>query len=228
MGRYASQWDCGTDVHDRRLAIDAGAGAGTGIDTIHIYAYPSVGDPIWIGAPTLGYGRPDVAAAFGSQFHPSGFALTTSALAPGTYTLVVYPHSWVTNSFSQAQSVYVTVLGGHQNALELPYNNATVSQPFTIHGWAVDASSPTGPGIDTLHIWAYPASGAPAVFVDVAAYGINGPDVTAWLQDGRFGPSGFVQYATGLSPGVYLLAVFPHSSYTGAFGPAMTAWITVQ
>jgi len=40
-----------------------------------------------------------------------------------------------------------------------------------IAGWAFDATAATGTGIATLHVWAFPASGAAPQFVGVAAYG---------------------------------------------------------
>jgi hypothetical protein len=65
---------------------------------------------VFVGVPALGGGRPDVGATFGSsRFTPSGYNMAASGLAPGTYDLVVYSHSTVTNAFSAAQFVRVTV-----------------------------------------------------------------------------------------------------------------------
>ena len=58
----------------------------------------------------------------------------------GDHQLVVYAHSTVTASWSQAQSVYVTVSSGVMASVDIPSENETVAQPFTIAGWAVDAS----------------------------------------------------------------------------------------
>lgn len=209
-------------------AIDAGAASGPGVDVVQAWATPTSGAPaVFLGTATYGGSRPDVGASFGGQFTPSGFGLTTS-VSPGSYYISVYARSTVTGTFNQVQTITVTVVGGLQRALNLPYNNSTVSRPFTVSGWALDASSPTGTGVDTLHIYAYPSGGGPAIFLGVATYGVPRGDVGTWLQSSRFTPTGFTFSASGLSPGNYLLAVFPHSSYTGTFGAAMTATISVQ
>ncbi len=50
-------------------AADLDAAMGTGIDTLHVWAYPSTGGaPVFVGTPTLGGARPDVAAVHGDQF----------------------------------------------------------------------------------------------------------------------------------------------------------------
>ena len=89
-------------------ALDLNAPSGTGVDTIHIYAYPAGGGgPVFLGVPTLGGIRPDVGAAFGSQFTPSGYNLQVSSLPPGTWDIVVYVHSSVSGAFDAAQVVRV-------------------------------------------------------------------------------------------------------------------------
>jgi len=93
-------------------AVDLAAGSGTGVDTVHIWAYPNPGSgqsPIWVGVPTMGRDRPDIAALYGSQFRYSGFDIIAT-LPPGTYALSVNVFSTVTNSFNQLQSVPITVL----------------------------------------------------------------------------------------------------------------------
>jgi hypothetical protein len=94
-------------------AIDLAAASGTGVNTIHVWAYPNPGSgqaPLWVGVPTYGGPRPDVADAFGSaQFTNSGFGMSVTGLPAGTYQLVVYAYSTVSQSFNQAQSVVVTV-----------------------------------------------------------------------------------------------------------------------
>jgi hypothetical protein len=93
-------------------AIDLGAFWGTGVDTIHVWAYPnpSAGaDPIFLGVAAYGGNRSDIGATFGEQFVPSGYGLTIDRLAPGTYDIVVHGHSIVTNTFNNARLVRVTV-----------------------------------------------------------------------------------------------------------------------
>jgi hypothetical protein len=50
-------------------AVDRGTdGADTGVDSIHVWAFPAAGDPIFLGVATYGSSRPDVGAILGSQF----------------------------------------------------------------------------------------------------------------------------------------------------------------
>jgi len=95
-------------------AADTGAATGTGIDTIHIWAFPVGGGPqFFLGAATYGLSRPDVGAFLGnSRFNNSGYALTVSSSnmpSPGTYDLQVYGRSTVTGSFSVMRVVRVIV-----------------------------------------------------------------------------------------------------------------------
>jgi hypothetical protein len=92
-------------------AVDLGAPAGTGVDTLHIYAVPknAPNNPIFLGVAAMGDGRPDVGTFFGNgRFAPSGFHLFTT-LAPGDYNIVVFPHSTVMADFTAAMQVSVTV-----------------------------------------------------------------------------------------------------------------------
>jgi probable HAF family extracellular repeat protein len=91
-------------------AIDLGAREGSGIDTVHVWAYPDGGAaPIFLGVAAYGDRRPDIAATFGEQFAGAAYGLAVDNLSPGTYNLVVYPHSAVTGDFHGARVVRVTV-----------------------------------------------------------------------------------------------------------------------
>jgi hypothetical protein len=85
-------------------------GAGTGVDAVHIWAFPvGGGAPAFLGAADS-VSRPDVAAAFGDpRFEPSGYTLAVNTFPRGTYTLVVYARSVVTGAFSIVRSVQVVV-----------------------------------------------------------------------------------------------------------------------
>jgi glucose/arabinose dehydrogenase len=93
-------------------AIDAGAASGTGIDAVHVWAYPvapATGSPVFVGAASFG-DRPDVAAIYGAQFRPSGFnVMATSSPPPGVWDLVVFAHSTVSGAFDAVQVIRVTV-----------------------------------------------------------------------------------------------------------------------
>jgi hypothetical protein len=46
---------------------------------------------------------------------------------------------------------------------DIPANHATVGQPFTIAGWAIDLAAASGTGVNTVHIWAYPPGQDPVL-----------------------------------------------------------------
>jgi hypothetical protein len=91
-------------------AVDTDAGSGSGIDAIHVWAYPVGGAaPQFLGAATLNGRRPDVAAVVGEQFLDSGYGLIVNGLAPGTYDLAVFAWSSAAGNWAPAKVVRVTV-----------------------------------------------------------------------------------------------------------------------
>ncbi len=89
-------------------AADLDAALGTGIDSLHVWAYPVAGGPpIFLGTPALGGSRLDVAAGHGDRFADSGFGFTVQGLAAGDYDLAVFPWSNVTNAFGPPKLVRV-------------------------------------------------------------------------------------------------------------------------
>jgi len=88
-------------------AIDRSGASGTGIDQVHVYAYKDPGSgnpPVFLGIAQYGaIQRPDVAALYGARFTNCGYVLnidrTQMGLGPGTYNVVVWMHSSVSNSF---------------------------------------------------------------------------------------------------------------------------------
>jgi hypothetical protein len=111
--------------------------------------------------------------------------------------------------------------------IDAPASGA-VTQPFSMGGWAVDLAASAGPGVDTIHVWAHPSSGAPPTFVG-AAYPVAGlrPDVGAFFDDGRFSDSGWGLSANGLGAGTYLVVAYAHSSVTGTFTHVRGVTVTV-
>ena len=110
-------------------------------------------------------------------------------------------------------------------SLDAPVAGASLYQPFTISGWAIDVAAPSGTGIDTLHVWAVLPSGVPQ-FVGVATYGSSRPDIGAAFGS-RFTASGFTLQASGLPPGDVTLAIFAHSLVSGTFDQARTVRVTI-
>lgn len=208
-------------------AIDAGATTSAGISTIHVWAYPLAGGaPRFVGA-SYGLPRPDVAAVFGSQFGGSGFGVRVTGLTPGAYRLVAFGLVTATGRFDLVRFVDVSVLSGVFVAIDTPARGATLDRPFVVAGWAADAAARSGTGVDAIHIWAYPALGGPPVFLGAAAYGGVRPDVGAFLGP-QFAPSGYGLAVRSLAPGTWDLAVFAHSSVTGAFEPARVVRVVVR
>jgi hypothetical protein len=94
----------------RGWAVDIAASTGTGVDRVHVYAFPAGGgSPIFLGSATLGITRVGVGVLYGAQFEPSGFSLNATGLAPGSYTLRVYARSTVTGTFNNQVDVAITV-----------------------------------------------------------------------------------------------------------------------
>jgi hypothetical protein len=95
-------------------AVDQGAPAGTGIDAVHVWAFPTNGGAAtFVGIPAYGLSRPDIATDLGhSRFTNSGFSLSvTSANLPatGTYDVTVFGRSTVTGGFTVTRTLRVTV-----------------------------------------------------------------------------------------------------------------------
>jgi hypothetical protein len=91
-------------------ALDLAAENGSGIDTVHVWAYPIAGgDPRFLGVAAVGDARPDVVMTFGDQFLRSSYNLWVSGLRRGMYDLVVYAHRAATGAFEGAQVVRVTI-----------------------------------------------------------------------------------------------------------------------
>jgi hypothetical protein len=212
-------------------ALDLGAASGTGINDIHVWAYPNPGSgapPVFVGAAHYGLSRADVGAAFGSQFSWSGYQLSTRTLALGTYLLAVFARSTVTNSFVTVQTRIVTVEANPVMAVDQP-TGGSVGQAFTVSGWAVDYAAETGVGVDAVHVWAYPnpGSGSPPVFLGAAAHGTPRPDVGHALGDPRFANSGFRLQVDGLSGGTYDLVVYARSTVTLTFNQYRVIRVTI-
>jgi hypothetical protein len=97
-------------------AVESTALSGTGVDTLHLYAFPNPGSgdaPIFLGVATLGVARPDVGAAYGARYGDSGYALIVDraavGLAPGVYNIAVVSHSVVSGTFNNVAVIRVTL-----------------------------------------------------------------------------------------------------------------------
>jgi hypothetical protein len=92
-------------------ALDLAAERGSGVDAVHVWAYPvgTAGAPTFLGAAEIGGSREDVGQVFGGSFRRSGYHLTASGLAPGAYDLVIYARRAGSGTFHNAERVRVQV-----------------------------------------------------------------------------------------------------------------------
>jgi hypothetical protein len=90
-------------------AIDPDSSIDTGVNTLHVWAYPTASPdrPIFLGAAAYGGKRPDVSAIHGDRFERSGYAITVDMLPPGTYDIAVFAWSTATGGFVPAKVVRV-------------------------------------------------------------------------------------------------------------------------
>jgi uncharacterized repeat protein (TIGR01451 family) len=219
-------------------ALDLGAGSGIGVDAVHVWVFPivngSLGSAQFLGVAALGSDRPDVGTAFGDQFRLSGWALAVGGLPAGHYRLIAYAHSTVTGTFNDQQVADLTVVAPVSSpvmVLDLPPTGTTVgAASWLVVGWAIDAGAPTGVGVDAVHVWAYPITGAglgTPTFVGAAGLGIPRADV-ADVAGAQFADAGFLLPVTGLAPGHYLLVAYARSTVSGTFNQSAMADVTLD
>lgn len=91
-------------------AADLDSAEGTGIQMIHVWAYPvGGGAPRFVADAAYGGSRPDVAAVFGDRFRDSGFGLRVEGLPPGAYDLAIFAWSSAHHAWLPAKLVSVVV-----------------------------------------------------------------------------------------------------------------------
>jgi glucose/arabinose dehydrogenase len=196
-------------------AADFDSTSGTGVDAVHVWAYPASGAPHFVGGASYGVRRPDLGTLFGSRFTNAGWTLTGTGLAHGPWTLVAFAHSTVTGTFRAVTAVSLQVESGTIVVLDAPPAGHVVS-PFALAGWAVDLAAFSGAGISAIHVWAIPVNGDPPIFAGVASYGVSRPDVGAALGNDQLAQSGY-QLTVALPVGTYDLVAFAQSAVTGTF-----------
>jgi hypothetical protein len=221
----------------------AAAGAGNGVDSVHVYAIPHSGNPAaqFIGILPVLYHRDDVAQFYGAQFTASGWAANIAhmfpasqqAIATGVYTLVIYGHSTITGQldYDHAATRQIQVSGGAYTAIESPQWGAGLPNGgvgTTVVGYAVNLSAPTGTGIEGVDIWAFNALTGTPSFLGPATYGLN--SAAGWFYFGdRFLPSGYsLTIATPLPPGYYYIVAYSKNAGTGAFNFGRIGFVVVQ
>jgi glucose/arabinose dehydrogenase len=207
--------------------VDPGASSGAGIDAIHVWAVrltsiggTPFGAPVFVAATTTTSDRPDVAALFGPQFTRCGFQFATIGLPAGAYRFIAFGLVHRTGAFDVARAVDVNIVSRPVIAVDVPARGATVGSVFAVAGWAIDAFSPAGTGIDAIHVWAIPISNpGPAVFLGATTTFVDRPDVGA-IFGARFRQSGYGIIASLPSAGAWDIYVFARSFGTGQFEAA--------
>ena len=199
-------------------AIDRRATSGSGIDTVHVYAFaglssPSPPAPVFLGAFNAPFeSRPDVAAVHGAQFVSSGFHIRSSQFfVPGPVLIAAYGRSIVTGQF-EVVATRLTTLDTTQVAFFQDRTpTGSIRMPALYSGWALDmsvASAPTqyGTGISDVFLDVLSMPGAQLAQRLQATYGLSRPDVAA-IFGARFQNSGFSATIRDLAPGTYQLRV---------------------
>lgn len=110
--------------------------------------------------------------------------------------------------------------------IDAPAAGGTVAQPFAIAGWALDRAAATA-GISTLHVWAFPATGAAPRFLGVADYGLSRPDVAAAFG-AQFATTGYALLVKGLTPGAWTIAIYGWVIASGGFHAVAAVPITIR
>jgi len=198
-----------------------------GIDFLHVWAYPSTGAPIFLGSTVPGAPRPDVGAAFGFNMTNCGFSLTVRTLPSGLYTIVAFAHSEISGTFTISQAVQATVSRAPpQMVIDSPKAGSTIARSFAVGGWAFDGAAASSSGIDAVHVWAYPVSGAAPLFVGAADVELFRFDVGTAFGS-QFNRAGFQLSNAALPPGTYDLVAFARSTVTGTFNNAQVVRVIV-
>jgi hypothetical protein len=112
-------------------------------------------------------------------------------------------------------------------AVTTPEEGYRIPPNFVIAGWAIDGDAPSGTGVDTVHIWALPHSGGPAMFLAALTPNQSRPEV-GMLYGARFVNSGFFFNARMVPLGKYTLAIFARSTATGTFNQVKTINVSIE
>ena len=108
----------------------------------------------------------------------------------------VGPYDFVFNSQDGTHQVRIVLNPkssgrvGPQVVIDTPSHSTkalSAGQPFDIAGWAADLDAEVQTGVDAVHVWAYPHSGADPIFIGNAA--LNGAPARMWRPSTAMGSS---------------------------------------
>jgi hypothetical protein len=200
-------------------AADLQAAAGTGIDQIDVWAYPSSSAaPIFLGQAKYGGARPDVAAVYGPQFLNSAFGLTVTNLRADTYRIVVFAHSPVYCLFVIAASILVTI----PDAPVITVTSGGICGTILVGGYAINPAAASGTGVDAVHVYAYQpfsTDRAGSVIFVGSSYGRENWEAVAAYGE-RYRYSGFAVNMPATELTLWTFVAFARSTITGTFNNA--------
>ncbi len=199
-------------------------GGVTSID-VQVTASSSAGSAFFDPGP--GFGCRLSAAVQGAVVNSVTFTSPTSLTmnistvnaTPGARVITIVNPDGQTSS----SGAILTVLTGPVVTLDSP-KPGPAGQPLNVQGWAIDGGSPTGTGVQMVHVYAIPQGGA-AMFLGAATYGIGRDDVAA-TYGSRFSGSGFQLTAPMLPTGNYTIVAYALRTSSGAFDSAAAVAIT--
>jgi FG-GAP repeat protein/VCBS repeat protein/all-beta uncharacterized protein/BACON domain-containing protein len=163
------------------------------------------------------------------QTSPGAFYVvgSTATLNGGVYTGTIQVKSTSPDLFMSLPVDVTFTVTDARLAIDIPAANATVSNGFSIAGWAVDISSPTGTGVTSVEGYAFPVAGGAPIYLGTAAYGGARSDIGN-LFGSRFTNSGYSLQIRNLTPGAtYHVGAFVKSSVTGAIAVGKAVTVTV-
>jgi hypothetical protein len=110
--------------------------------------------------------------------------------------------------------------------LDSPANGSQVQPQFSVLGWALDLGAPSGTGVATVHVWAFPTTGAAPIFLGATTMGVQRPDIAAHFGRAALVSSGFGLSAS-LAPGTYDITAYAFSTVSGSFNHSHSSRVTV-
>jgi hypothetical protein len=213
-------------------SLVANAGGGAAAPTPISITNPSIVVIGWQATSTAGWLSASPAGGSIDQTHPGSFYIVANAagLNAGTYTGTINVSS-TSPDLTMTQPVTVTLtVTGAKLSIDTPADGATVSNGFTVAGWAIDQAATSGTGVSAVEVYAFPPTASASdkgTYLGTAAYGGARPDIGSAFGS-QFTNSGYALTVNSLTPGSsYRLVVFVMSAVSGQFAANQTVHLTV-
>ena len=213
-------------------ALVANAGGGATSPTPISVTNPSIVVIGWQGTSTASWLSASPAGGSLDATHPGSFYIVVNAagLNAGTYTGTINVSS-TSPDLTMTDPVTVTLtVTGAKLSIDTPADGATVSNGFSIAGWAIDQAATSGTGVSAVEVYAFPPTPSATdtgTYLGTAAYGGARPDIGSAFGS-QFTNSGYGLTVNSLTPGSsYRLVVFVKSAVSGQFAANATVHVTV-